>query len=80
MTGAGGTRLLHLIRTEPGPGVAEPTGTVAEAVVFSDGTAVLHWLTDPCGTEFYASEDAMRGVRERSGRSAFAESATREHS
>jgi hypothetical protein len=73
VTGTPSARVLRLVRTEPGQGAAQPTGTVAEAAVFSDGTAVLHWLTDPGGTEFYASEQAMRGVRESSGRSRFTE-------
>jgi hypothetical protein len=68
-------KTLHLIRDVPGPTVhaAWLTGIVAEAVVFSDGLAVLHWLTDPAGTEIYPSEDAMREVREASGRSRFIE-------
>jgi hypothetical protein len=52
------------------------TGTVAEATVFSDGLAVLHWLTDPAGTEVYPAPDGeilMRQVRESSGRSRFTE-------
>jgi DNA-binding transcriptional ArsR family regulator len=65
-------RTLHLIRTE----AEQSPGRVAEAVVFSDGKAVLHWLTDPGSIEFYASEDEMRAVRERSGRSRFAETGT----
>lgn len=67
-------RILHLIRTTLGlSGQLVSRDVVAEAAVFSDGPAVLHWLTDPAGTEFYPSEAAMRHVRESSGRSRFEE-------
>ena len=70
-------RLLSLVRMEPGPSEeTRPTGIVAEATVFSDGTAVLHWLTEPRGTEFYPDETAMRKIREASGRSRFYEDAS----
>lgn len=62
-------RILLLFRSEPAGGQAG--GVVAEAVVFTDGTAVLHWLTEPRATEAYPSEEAMRQVREASGRSVF---------
>jgi len=69
-------RILLLIRTEPGPSdMTRPTGTVAEAIVFTDGQSVLHWLTYPRGTEVYPSEAEMRAVRESSGRSRFYEGA-----
>lgn len=65
-------RLLYLSRLVPGPTPAtRVTGVVAEAVVFSDGPAVLHWLTEPRGTEMYPSEADMREIRESSGRSVF---------
>jgi hypothetical protein len=67
-------RVLELIRSIPGSDeITRRTGVVAEAVVFSDGTAVLHWTAEPYGTEMYPSEDRMREVRERSGRSQFRE-------
>ena len=67
-------KTLRLVRDVPGPTEqTRETGGVAEAVVFSDGRAVLHWLTDPRGTEFYESEADMREVREASGRSRFTE-------
>lgn len=69
-------RHLALIRETPGPSeVTKDTGIVAEAVVFSDGSAVLHWLTSPWATEVYASEADMRKIREFSGRSHFTEDA-----
>ena len=58
-------RIFRLIRTG--------TGVVGEAVIFRDGTAVLHWLTAPSATEVYASEKDMREIRESSGRSVFEE-------
>jgi len=65
-------RLLRLIRMVPGQSPeAAPTGVVADAVVFPDGTSVLHWRSMPAATEIYPSEHAMRQVRERSGRSRF---------
>ena len=67
-------RILFLSRTEAGPTeMTRQTGVVAEAVVFSDGQAILHWLTYPRGTEVYPSEAEMRAVREGSGRSRFCE-------
>lgn len=60
---------MLLFRAHPDPGQA--AGVVAEAVLFTDGAAVLHWLTEPHVTEVYPSEDAMRQVREASGRSVF---------
>lgn len=67
-------RLLSLVRTEAGPSEETRTvGVVAEAVVFSSGTAILHWLTKPGSTEVYASERDMRKIREFSGRSRFEE-------
>jgi hypothetical protein len=64
--------VLVLERTEPGPSdETRTTGAVAEAIVFSDGTAVLHWLTNPGATEVYRSEKDMRKIREFSGRSRF---------
>jgi hypothetical protein len=70
-------RTFQLIRETPGPSAAmQVTEIVAEAVVYSDGLAVLHWLTDPAGTEVYPAPDGeilMRQVRERSGRSQFRE-------
>lgn len=63
---------MKLVRKSPGEtNVSQATGVVAEAVVFSDGLSVLHWLTDPAGTEMYAQEEMMRRVRELSGRSEF---------
>jgi hypothetical protein len=67
-------KTLRLVRDVPGPAEqTRETGGVAEAVVYSDGRAVLHWLTEPRGTEFYDSEADMRAVREASGRSRFTE-------
>jgi hypothetical protein len=67
-------RTLYLVRTAPGPSdETHRTGIVAEAAVFSDGTAVLHWLTNPGATEIYASAKDMRKIREFSGRSRFYE-------
>jgi hypothetical protein len=67
-------KILLLARTQPGPSdETKLTGIVAEAAVFSDGSAVLHWLTKPGATEVYASEKDMRKIREFSGRSRFFE-------
>jgi hypothetical protein len=44
---------------------------VADAVVFPDGMCVLHWRTDPPGTEIYPSKSAMHQIRHASGRSVF---------
>jgi hypothetical protein len=69
---AGTVRVLYLVRTAPGPSeVTSRTGIVAEAAVFSDGAAVLHWLTTPGATEVYGSVGDMRKIREFTGRSKF---------
>jgi hypothetical protein len=68
-------KTLTLQRFKSGPTeVTLPLGDVAEAVVFTDGLAVLRWLTEPYGIEIYPTETDMRMVRERSGRSQFIES------
>lgn len=73
-TAAMTARILTLVREQPGPSeVTRTTGVVAEACVFSDGSAVLRWLTNPGSTESYASEKDMRKIREFSGRSRFCE-------
>ncbi len=70
-------KTLLLERTVPGPsGLTAKTRIVAEAVVFSDGSAVLRWQTGIGVTELYPSEDDMRVVREASGRSCFLEVTT----
>jgi hypothetical protein len=67
-------KMLQLYRETSGPTeTTKPTGVVAEAVVFSNDVSVLHWLTEPNGTEIYLSEEAMRDIRESSGRSYFVE-------
>jgi hypothetical protein len=70
-------KTFQLVRVIPGQTeTTQVTGIVAEAAVFSDGLAVLHWLTDPAGTEVYPAPDGealMRQVRESSGRSQFRE-------
>lgn len=66
-------KVLRLVRDTPGPAPYDATGTVADAAVFPDGLAILHWRTAPAGTEVYQSEADMRLVRERSGRSHFEE-------
>lgn len=71
---APGARFLHLVRTTPRGhevGRYEAGTVVAEAAVYSGGTAILQWLTDPQAIEIYPSEDAMRHTRESSGRAEF---------
>lgn len=67
-------RMLALVRVQPGPDEqTRTTGVVAEAAVYTGGTSVLRWLTEPHAIETYPSEAAMRQVREASGRSVFCE-------
>lgn len=67
-------RVWYLSRLKPGTTEAtRVTGIVAVALVCPDGVSILHWLTEPRGTEIYPSEDAMRQIREASGRSVFTE-------
>lgn len=38
-------RTFHLVRDEDGTGISG-VGVIAEGVEFTDGSCVLHWLTD----------------------------------
>lgn len=49
-----GARLFTLQRTEDVHGVSG-TGTVAEGVIFADGTTVMRWLLATATTVHYAS-------------------------
>jgi hypothetical protein len=63
---------VALFRLErPNPLPDQSGGYVADAIVFSDGMSILRWRTEPRGVEIYPTEQAMRDVRERSGRSHF---------
>lgn len=42
-------RRFQLIRSEDVSGCSG-TGVVAEGVEFSDGTVVIRWVIEPCGT------------------------------
>ncbi len=44
------------------------TGTVAEGVVFADGTTVLHWLTATASTGIYKSIDDVRMIHGHGGK------------
>jgi hypothetical protein len=67
-------KCLQLVRLVAGqtPQTAA-TGVVADVAVFPDGRCILVWRTDPAGIEIYPSEDALRQVREASGRAVFRE-------
>ena len=65
-------KLLFLYRMTPGPtDQTSSTGIVADAAIFPNGRCVLVWRTDSNGMEIYDSEQAMRTIHERSGRSVF---------
>lgn len=66
---AGNVILYRLERPNPLPD--QEGGHVADAIVFPDGMSILRWRTEPKGVEIYPTEQAMRDVRERSGRSQF---------
>ena len=54
-------KLFDLIRADDETGVSG-TGIVAEGVQFSDGTAVLRWLSATPSTVAYEGPDGMHGV------------------
>lgn len=58
---------FQLIRSEDVSG-SSGTGTVAEGVVFSDGTVVMRWLVAPCSTAFYASAADLIQIHGHEGR------------
>ena len=65
---------VTLFRLErPNPLPDQEGGHVADAIVFPDGMSILRWRTEPKGVEIYPTEQAMRDVRERSGRSILVE-------
>lgn len=49
---------FQLVRDVDVTGVSG-TGLVAEGIVFTDGTAVLRWLTDNSSTAIYTSIDML---------------------
>jgi hypothetical protein len=59
-------RLFNLVRETDVSGVSG-TGVVAEGVVFSDGTAVLRWLTATASTAIYASIWSLRDIHGHGG-------------
>lgn len=56
-----------LIRTEDISGTSG-TGTVAEGVVFTDGVAVLRWLTAGGSTAIYDSIESIERIHGHDGR------------
>ncbi len=59
------TFVLH--RAEDVSGVSG-TGVVAEGAVFSDGTAVVHWLGKHSSTTVWPSIDSMIAINGHGGR------------
>jgi hypothetical protein len=56
-------RRFQLERTEDPTGISG-TGTVAEGVVFADGSAVVHWLTSPhASTVVWPGPDAVASIQ-----------------
>ncbi|EYB68851.1 hypothetical protein DEIPH_ctg017orf0229 [Deinococcus phoenicis] len=56
-----------LIRHEDVSG-SSGTGAVAEGVVFSDGTAAMRWLVEPCSTALYSSIGDVERIHGHEGR------------
>ena len=54
-------RCFHLERLRDVSGISG-TGRVAEGVVFSDGSAVVRWLTAVSSTCVYESIDAVKAI------------------
>ena len=59
---------FQLVRHEDVSG-SSGTGIVAEGLIFSDGAAVMRWLTRPCSTAFYACLDDITRIHGHEGRS-----------
>lgn len=59
-------RTFKTVRTEDISGVSG-TGVVAEGVVFTDGTAVLRWLTDKSSTAIYNSIEDLEAIHGHGG-------------
>lgn len=59
-------RTFKTVRTEDISGVSG-TGVVAEGVVFTDGTAVLRWLTDKSSTAIYDSIEDLESIHGHGG-------------
>lgn len=59
-----------VIRHEDESGVSG-TGHVADAVIFSDGTTVLHWRGELSSVAIYASLDAAIAIHGHEGKTAF---------
>lgn len=64
-------RRFHLFRTEDATGVSG-TGTVAEGIVFTDGTTVLRWLRAGGSTAVYDSPEAVVAIHGHDGRTVMA--------
>lgn len=60
-TNYGGTRRFWLDRVEDPTGVSG-TGTVAQGIVFSDGSCALRWLTERTSTAVYASLEDLEAI------------------
>lgn len=60
-------RLFYLQRIEDESGVSG-TGTVAEGVVFDDGTCALRWLTKTASTAIYNSLKDLEDIHGHQGK------------
>lgn len=60
-------KLFDLVRDEDESGVSG-TGTVAQGVVFDDGTAVIRWLTKFASTAVYNSVDELIAIHGHGGK------------
>ena len=61
------SRLFTLVRTEDISGTSG-TGVVAEGVEFSDGTCVLHWLSQLHSIEICANMHVVAAIHGHEGR------------
>jgi hypothetical protein len=60
-------KLFDLVRNEDESGVSG-TGTVAQGVVFDDGTAVLRWLTKFASTAVYNNLAELAAIHGHGGK------------
>ena len=63
-------RVFHLIRDEDESGVSG-TGTVGEAIEYSDGTCVLRWLSNKASTNIYNNFKQMEEIHGHGGKTHF---------
>ena len=71
-------RTYHMIRKEDESGVSG-TGLVGEIAVMSDGTAILHWLTDLSSIVIYKSLEDLTKIHSHGNKTIVVEDNIKSH-